>query len=121
MIKLLYGSSDIFVYKFNELLTFNQAFEYLAAFKFYNELNNPVNMYFNDKILNNKRPYSLITRFSQNRNIVPSLFTKSKCQTTFIYQDIKFLNSLPPKKKKNLANINTFKQNVRNSLLNQNL
>ena len=57
LIKLIYGSSDNFVYKCNDLLTFNQAFDYFAAIKFYNELNNPVNMYFNNKILNYQRPY----------------------------------------------------------------
>ena len=71
LIKLTHGSINFFVYKFNDSLTFNQAFDYFAAIKFYNELNIPVNMYFNNKILNYQRPYSRITRFSQNRNIVP--------------------------------------------------
>ena len=120
LIELIYGSSDIFVYKCNVLLTFNQAFDYFAAIKFYKELNNPVNMYFNNKILNYQRPYSRLTRFSQNRIIVPPLFTKSKCQTSFIYQSIKFWNSLPLDIK-NSANINTCKRNVKIFLLNQHL
>ena len=66
LIRLIYGSTDIFVYKCNDLFTFNKAFVYFAAIKFYNDLNKPFNTYFNKKILIYQRPYSQITRFSQN-------------------------------------------------------
>ena len=64
LIKHIYGSCVIFVYKSNDFLNFNQAFDSLAAIKFYNELINPVNKYLKNKILNNQRPNSRITRFS---------------------------------------------------------
>ena len=48
---LIYGSSDIFVYKGNDLFTFNQAFDYYAGIEFYNQLMDPVNVYFNNTIL----------------------------------------------------------------------
>ena len=114
-------TSDNFVYECNDLLTFNQAFDYFAAIKFYNEINNPVNMSFNNKTLNYQRPYSRQPRFSQNINIVPPLFTKSKCQTYFTYQSIKNLKSLPLEIKKNSVNINTFKRNVKIFLINQHI
>ena len=51
LIKLIYGSCNNFVYKCNYLLDFNQAFDYFAAIKFYNEQNNSANMYFNNKFI----------------------------------------------------------------------
>ena len=84
LIKLICGSSDIFAYKCNDLLAFNQVFDYFAAIKFYNEQNNPVNMYFNNKILNYQRSYSRITRFSQIRIAVP-LFLQNQNAKHLLY------------------------------------
>ena len=44
LIKLIYRSSDNFVYKCIFLPPFNQAFYYFAAIKFYNEVNNFVDI-----------------------------------------------------------------------------
>ena len=50
----------------------------------------------------------------------PLLFTKFKSQTFFLYQSIKFWNSLPLEIK-NSGNINTFKCTVETFLLNQHI
>ena len=44
LIKLTYGSSDIFVYKCNDLLNFNKTLDCFAAIKFCTELNIPATM-----------------------------------------------------------------------------
>ena len=47
--KLIFGSFDKFVYKYKNLLTLNLAFNHFDAIKLCKEVNNPINMYFNNK------------------------------------------------------------------------
>ena len=116
IIKNIYASNNLSIYKRKGLLRFMDSSNYFAAIKLYKEINNSVVPYFSNKIWCLQINHNYPTRFLANHNIVPPRFRKSKCQSSFIYQSISFWNILPVEIKLS-NNVKQFKQKLKSFIV----
>ena len=116
IINNIYASNNLSTYKRNGLLRFMDSSNYFGAIKLYKEINNSVVPYFSDKISGLQSNHNYPTRFSENHNIVPPRFRKSKCQSSFIYQSISFWNTLPVEIKLS-NNVKQFKRKLKSFIV----
>ena len=85
----------------------------------YNEINNvDDSSFFNERLRNLQNYHSYNTRFVTQNNINVPLFTRYKCQNSFLYKSIGLWNNLPSELK-NCNCINKFRNNIKLYLLNQ--
>ena len=116
IMRSIFGSSDKQIYKTNYLLNFEQSYMYFAVIKLYKEINTNITPYFSNRIASFQSNHQHNTRFTVNNNLVPPLFNRSKCQSSFIYQSIKVWNNLPPEIKSS-DNVELFTRKLKNHLI----
>ena len=69
---------------------------YYAVIKLCKEMNTDITPYFSNRIASFQSNHEHNTRFTVNNDLVPPLYNRSECQSSFIYQSITFWNNLPP-------------------------
>jgi hypothetical protein len=102
--------------KINRLLNIDDIYNYFVLVKFYKCYVAGMHEHFFVKILSNKPSHSYSTRFRDNNMINLPSFSKSKCQSSFIFKGTALWNALPIHLKE-IKTLSPFKKRLMDYLL----
>ena len=119
IMRIIFGSSSVDVFKTNGILTINNAYDYFSSIKLYKDFNYQTTKYFTDKILEFQSSHNYETRFRVNGNLIIPRFTSARGQKSFIFQSVVFWNTLPLSLK-NSPDLRAFKKLLKSFILDSN-
>lgn len=103
-------------FSFNNIFDFEQLYQYFSLIKLFRILKLGEHRYFFDRIADFQTSHLYPTRFKTEEKINPPIYRKTKCNSFFLTQSVKFWNKLSVEVR-NSTSLYAFKRSLKNILI----